>query len=181
MNKTTMYLGPSLFTSKVFNSMVRLFRAGVPVGMYVDDMEYIAYNLNPNCLFIKMKYGDADAFINRHSEDLVDYYDIGDYIIILIEIFLENKDWKKDFLLGKYSKIYTEKELLETNIEKIKFTGEYEYMNKRYQVLTKDTKGYWDKYIEDMNVIFNGGIHFQQDDRELDLPPELKNEILNYK
>ena len=106
MNKTTMYLGPSLFTSKVFNSMVRLFRAEVPVGMYVDDMEYIAYNLNPDCLFIKIKSGDADAFINRHSEDLVDYYDIGDYTIILIEIFLKMSKKLKDAGARRNTKIF---------------------------------------------------------------------------
>ena len=54
-------------------------------------------------------------------------------------------------------------------------------MNKRYQVLIKDTEGFWDEYIKYMNEVFNGGIYFPPDDRELDLPPNFKEEILNYK
>ena len=177
-----MYLGPALVTNdKVFSSLVRLFRAGVPVGIYADDMDYIAYGLNPECLFLKLKSDNADIFINRHREDLIDFYETGDYTIILIEIFLENKDWKKDFLLGNYSKIYSEKDLRKTNIKDFKFTGQYEYMNKRYQVLIKDTERFWDEYIKYMNEVFNGGIYFPPDDRELDLPPNFKEEILNYK
>ena len=141
----------------------------------------IAYGLNPECLFLKLKSDNADIFINRHREDLIDFYETGDYTIILIEIFLENKDWKKDFLLGNYSKIYSEKDLRKTNIKDFKFTGQYEYMNKRYQVLIKDTEGFWDEYIKYMNEVFNGGIYFPPDDRELDLPPNFKEEILNYK
>lgn len=173
MNRTSYYLGIALKSNENVAMHIRdLYDKGQVNNIYIDDMDYIAYQKEDDCLFVVIKSYYADSILNLKSSYIRDAYTQGSNYVLVVPIELDNKEWKKDFLAGNYSKIYSQKELDSFIL------GKNPSFEKRDKVLKKE-----EDYFEDFNAhiyeIFGTKLE-QYDGRELDIPPSSRDEILNY-
>ena len=180
-NRTLKYLGISMQTLPEIQECLKVILDKKPkdyMGIYINDSQYIAVDESDNYLFLKVSEKACDYIVSKAEEFVIDYYkDIdGINMIIVVEPKIGNPEWKKNFANGHYSKIYDADQLY-----KFKLDGDTPFQVSRNAVLKKKEE-YWDEFKQILDKEY-GGIRMDEeyDGRELDLPPRLSEEILNYK
>ena len=173
MNKTSYYLGAAIKSNTEFAPYVsQMWEKGYIKSFYVDDKDYIAYGKENDCIFIVVKGIYGDKILNLKKDFIKDAYMVGEDYVLLVPVYLDNKNWKEDFLEGKYSKIFSDRE------KKKYLTPNGESFIKRNKVMNRELD-YWEQFNENVYEMF--GVRLEEiDDRELDFPPRKEEEIINY-
>jgi hypothetical protein len=187
-NRTASYLYPSI---KFYESdLTRAILRTAPTAVAIEDVTYL--NDTSHALFYTTNisnrhsiYVEALEEIKKSKYFIDEYYQddpLGTYrtyILSLPEIL--NKNIITDFIEGKYSKLYTPKQV-EYLIEPTTKIKDRIYKNPIYHILMKNQehrKHFMLSLERDFKVktkeIFDG-----TEDIELDYPPCRKSEILNY-
>lgn len=173
INRSTLYLTPIFqkFEDGFVNDIISFDK------LYINDAKYINSNDSENSLFLSVNNRIAEKLFNHYGHIINDIYSNKDHSILVIEPMFDNKNWKKSFCEGSYSKIYSKNEL-DNLFGKVKT----ELHVRRHEILCKNPLR-WNEFKNNLNQLFNGidtGMLGDYDGRELDIPPILKEEILNY-
>lgn len=180
INRTLQYLAMSIQTLPQVKDCLEVImnsKQNHYFGIYINDGNYIATDESDQYLFIKVSQAAYDHIVSKAEEEIEDYYrDVDKHMIVVVKPKILNEKWKLSFVKGEYSKIYTESEL-----KKFKLNNETDLGKIRNMILFKKEE-YWDDFKKVLDKEF-GGIRMDEkyDGRELDLPPKLKEEIINYK
>lgn len=197
INRTQMFLLPSF---KLYDSgFLDKIRSVVTLSVGIEDDSldmfkeepYIYMVIDPNGLYRNNSYVDKsryrssylifNQYIKKHKSYIYDYPLNGEksdlQVFVLKFPDIVGDDIKNLFVEGRYSELYSQIQL-DQIINRIKTNASgVEEINPVYKILKKD-KGYskifFNKVFEDFSVKVN-------DERELDYPPLLINEIYNYK
>ncbi len=180
INRTLQYLAMSIQTLPEVQNCLKIILEKKPLdymGIFINDARYIATSESDTYLFLKVSQAACDYIVSKADNEVIDYYKNPDKTaIVVIEPKMDIEGWKMHFVKGEYSKIYTDKQLRKFNLNDDTDLGKI-----RNSVLFK-RKEYWDDFKLVLDKEF-GGINLNEgyDGRELDLPPKLSEEILNYK
>lgn len=120
----------------------------------------------------------ALAYFKQHDSYVMDYpYDsnkIGNKHVIVFKVDPVIFD---KFIKGQYSEMY-DLSFVNKYVPKVITKGRSQYENNIYNVLTKNPN-YRKTFLKQLNLEF-GTTLTELDDRELDLPPIIKNETLRW-
>lgn len=172
-NRTMIYFGKSFARNKkhIYNHLKVRFE------LFIDDFKYSGYGQQPDCIFVKASKMDGENIINLYSVELKDYYTLDkNHIVLVVPLGLNNKNWKEDFINGRYSKLYTYSEMQSSFISQTTINKDLKLRN---AVLAKDEEFAWNTFRERVFEEYGTALK-EYDGRELDLPPKLKDEVLNY-
>lgn len=195
-NKTFKYLFPCLIDyDRVFiNKLNELVLAGV----FIADMNY--YTLN-SCLYlvINTKPFQENFYLTNYRKKVQDflcwvklqYFYETDYLyqmdfhVVVIKLFIELSSAIDSFMSGEYSKMFTIEQVSKYfKTVTLKNKTLEEERNKEIRearsVLTKDPT-YLKEYVQKINKEYETNVspkYFYN--VELDTPPDLSKEILNY-
>lgn len=183
-NKTLRYVGLSIKTLPKLQTALQdiLEKEGKTRvigihGIYIDDSKYVGREEAHEYVFLKVTVAAANYIVNNAPDTILDSYpDKKDKknMILVVKPKIDNPDWKYEFMQGNYSKMYPKKIL-----DQLKVKGVKEFERCRNSVLLKDIN-YWPEFQQQLHEMY--GVELEEyDDRELDLPPRMKDEIINYK
>lgn len=202
-NKTWNYLYPCL---KVYGNQLRTFlnsfyKLGVGLKDYNIDID------EGNCIYILLDtkiYSSASQSLQAYRENLskflewvrfqpyyvIDYvfegFDKGEKHMLVLRLPGSYQRSYNHFLKGRYSKMYTPKEIKElfptiTNSNKDLETRMNTKTSKLRSILSKSA-GYIDTFREILNNEFNTNLSREDiKNHELDFPPQIEEETFNYK
>ena len=176
-NKTKKYLLPCLQAyGKEFESMINsVFKVGIGVGDIVIQNRGIRHEKH---LFVLIDSTIAKKFFIdflywiREQPMYEDDYTYGSlldakYHMVIIKLPIQYYDTFETFKLGKYSEMYTKKEL-----------DSFFKKDSIYRKVINKDSDYKIKFVGELNELFNSTVSPEEYDGELDLPPD-KDEIFN--
>lgn len=199
INRTQMFLLPSF---KLYDSgFVEKIRSMVILSVAIEDDSlnlfegepYLYITIDPNGPFdiTSNSYKDKsrhranfiifNQYIKKHKSYVHDYPFNGEksdlQVFVLKFPDVVGNEIKALFLEGRYSELYSKTQVDQIIIRILKTKGDVEDINPIYRVLLKDStynKIFFNKVFKDFSVKIS-------DERELDYPPLLINEVYNYK
>lgn len=173
-NRTKRYLLP------ILNNYPKIFKdelQKVHFNLFVGDVDYYRTRQFESNLFIVIPFKQTLINACRAIKWYKQEYPLNltDKYVIVIDIPPEYKDSYENFLLGRYSKMYTSRQIKELGFPQI-LNGD---INLTYCVLTHNAMAY-----EDYKRVLREVYHTNQypiEPEEYDVPPRIPQEFLNFR
>jgi hypothetical protein len=181
-NKTLKYFAPSLktFGDEFLYYVNSLQKKGF--FLYVHDLKLIKNKLTDECIFLVFKDTNSE-FIDKFivylekQELLLGISTFKDFIVFCIKIPDPLKEKYYNFLKGDYSKMYTKEEFKMF----FKKMDDYHIFFKKEAKNFKNYEEVVDNVTKQLENLFEcNGISFEKELQEWDVPPNFKDEVLNF-
>lgn len=174
-NRTRQYLSPILHTFPVLWKKEHE-KANIVCYAVMDALYYKAKKSEfKQLLFVVFKNNQSLVNASRQIKGFFDEYPYDkDFYVCVFEIPKEFTNAYKQFLIGKYSHMYTKQQLSQISIPHI-HQGK---INNTYLVLTRNSMAL-EYYKKEVKTVF--GSDAADDPEEYDIPPRIKQEVINFK
>lgn len=196
-NRTWLYLYPSLrfYGDELMVKLGSFFKLAVGVGD-------VNYQKKGNCIFIlfHLELPFSDRRLEKYKQDFANFlswlsykpYYVGDYVyneaesqhMVVIKLPKSVDSAYLDFVAGRYSKMYTDKQVdYFFHIEDSREPG-VDVRNKRFdkvrKVFKKD-KEVLVEFVKEVNTRFKTNVPIEKFEKaDIDYPPNKEEEIFNY-
>lgn len=173
-NRTFKFLGPQINRIMSEGQLI-LFNQLEWLTFSIYDENYDDTEFNLHCIFKPYNIDYTSLLNNKYY--IRDYPINKDTQCIVYSLPIDNIE---SFILGDYTKMYTEEQIEEMFISTIESEDGIEYFSEVYSVLTGMVE-YQQSFVDKINEDFNSDITINSlVKKELDYPPLLSQEVLNY-